>query len=455
MHVAVIGSGYVGLVAGACFAETGNDVMCVDVDERKIAKLKNSEVPIYEPGLEEMVRRNQAEGRLRFTTDLEEAVRASRVVFIAVGTPPGEDGSADLQHVLAVAKGIGRSMNGPKVVVTKSTVPVGTAEKVRTAVAGETELPFYICANPEFLKEGAAIDDFMKPDRVVIGVDSDEARECMAELYAPFTRQGGDRVLFMDIKSAEVTKYAANAMLATRISFMNQMALFCETVGADVMMVRNGIGSDQRIGRAFLYPGPGYGGSCFPKDVKAIIRTGQELGVDLDLLKSVETVNERQKRVLLEKAYRFIGGAEHRGAGEVGAAGADGDRPDLTGKTVGIWGLAFKAETDDMRESPAIPLVEGLLAAGARVQAHDPKAIESARAIFGDRVLYAADPYSAAHGADGLVIVTEWLPYRNPDFQRLRGLLRRPLVLDGRNLYQPDRMAQAGFEYHGIGRRCP
>jgi UDPglucose 6-dehydrogenase len=443
MHVAVIGSGYVGLVAGACFAETGNDVMCVDVDERKIAKLKNSEVPIYEPGLEDMVRRNQAEGRLRFTTDLDEAVRASRVVFIAVGTPPGEDGSADLQHVLAVAKGIGRHMDGPKVIVTKSTVPVGTAEKVRAAVAAETELPFYICANPEFLKEGAAIDDFMKPDRVVIGVDSAEARECMAELYAPFTRQGGDRVLFMDIKSAEVTKYAANAMLATRISFMNQMALFCETVGADVMMVRNGIGSDQRIGRAFLYPGPGYGGSCFPKDVKAIIRTGQELGVDLDLLKSVESVNERQKRVLLEKAYRFIGGAE------------DGDRPDLTGKTVGIWGLAFKAETDDMRESPAIPLVEGLLEAGARVQAHDPKAIESARAIFGDRVLYAADPYSAAYGADGLVIVTEWLPYRNPDFQRLRGLLRRPIVLDGRNLYQPDRMAQAGFEYHGIGRRCP
>jgi UDPglucose 6-dehydrogenase len=334
-------------------------------------------------------------------------------------------------------------MNDPKVVVTKSTVPVGTAEKVRAAVASQTDVPFYVCANPEFLKEGAAIDDFMKPDRVVIGVDSDEARECMAELYAPFTRQGGDRVLFMDIKSAEVTKYAANAMLATRISFMNQMAQFCETVGADVMMVRNGIGSDQRIGRAFLYPGPGYGGSCFPKDVKAIIRTGQELGVELDLLKSVEEVNERQKRVLLQKAYRFIGGAE------------DGERPDLTGKTVGIWGLAFKAETDDMRESPAIPLIEGLLEAGARVQAHDPKAIESAHAIFGDRVLYVADPYSAAHGADGLIVVTEWLPYRNPDFARLRGLLRRPLIIDGRNLYQPDRMAHAGFEYHGIGRRCP
>ncbi|HEU4698168.1 MAG TPA: UDP-glucose/GDP-mannose dehydrogenase family protein [Gemmatimonadales bacterium] len=451
MHVAVIGSGYVGLVAGACFAETGNDVVCVDVDERKIARLKNNEIPIYEPGLEDMVRRNQAEGRLRFTTDLREAVEQSRVVFIAVGTPPGEDGSADLQHVLAVAKGIGRAMNAPKVVVTKSTVPVGTAEKVRAAVASETDVPFHVCANPEFLKEGAAIDDFMKPDRVVIGVDSDEARECMAELYAPFTRQGGDRVLFMDIASAEVTKYAANAMLATRISFMNQLANFCETVGADIMMVRNGIGSDQRIGRAFLYPGPGYGGSCFPKDVKAIIRTAHERGVELDLLKSVEAVNERQKLVLLEKAYRFLGDD----AGANGGGNGDGRRPDLSGRTVGIWGLAFKAETDDMRESPAIPLVEGLLAAGARVQAHDPKAIESARAIFGDRVLYAADPYSAAHGADALVVVTEWLVYRNPDFVRLRGLLRRPLILDGRNLYQPDRMAHAGFEYHGIGRRCP
>ncbi len=435
MHVAVIGSGYVGLVAGTCFAETGNDVICVDKDERKIAMLKANQVPIYEPGLEEMVTRNQQQGRLSFTTDLPDAVRQSRVVFIAVGTPPGEDGSADLQHVLAVAREIGRSLDGPKVVVTKSTVPVGTAEKVRAAVASETDVPFYMCANPEFLKEGAAIDDFMKPDRVVIGVDSDVARTTMAELYEPFIRTG-DRLLFMDIPSAEVTKYAANAMLATRISFMNQIALFCEQVGADVTMVRHGIGSDQRIGRAFLYPGPGYGGSCFPKDVKALIRTAHELGLSLDLLDAVEAVNERQKRVLLQKTFRQLG-------------------EDLTGRTVGVWGLAFKAETDDMRESPAIPLVEGLLRAGARVQAHDPKATDQARLVLGDRVLYAADPYSAAHGADALVVVTEWLMYRNPDFERLRQLLRRPLLIDGRNLYEPERMASLGFEYHGIGRRCP
>jgi UDPglucose 6-dehydrogenase len=433
MHVAVIGSGYVGLVAGACLAETGNDVTCVDVDAEKIARLQRNEIPIYEPGLEPMIKRNQEEGRLTFTTDVGAGVRSARVILIAVGTPPGEDGSADLRHVLAVAREVGRHMNNPKVVVTKSTVPVGTAEKVRAAVRSQTDIPFAICSNPEFLKEGAAIDDFMKPDRVVIGVDNEEAKEVMGELYAPFTRQGGNRILFMDIASAEVTKYAANAMLATRISFMNQMALFCELVGADVNEVRLGIGSDQRIGRAFLYPGPGYGGSCFPKDVKALIRTSDELGLSLEVLKAVEQVNECQKRVVLEKALRYLG-------------------PDLTGKIVGIWGLAFKAETDDMRESPAIPLVEGLLAAGARVQTHDPKATDSARLIFGDRVMYAADPYSAAHGADALAVMTEWLVYRNPDFERVRKLVRRPLLIDGRNLYDPDRMATLGFEYHGIGR---
>ena len=433
MHVAVIGSGYVGLVAGACFAETGNDVVCVDVDAEKIARLQRNEVPIYEPGLEPMVRRNQEEGRLTFTTDIGEAIRSSRVIFIAVGTPPGEDGSADLKHVLAVARQIGRHMNEPKIVVTKSTVPVGTAEKVRAAVKAETEVPFAVCSNPEFLKEGAAIEDFMKPDRVVVGVDDDGAREVMGELYAPFTRQGGNRVLFMDIASAEVTKYAANAMLATRISFMNQIALFCELVGADVNHVRLGIGSDQRIGRAFLYPGPGYGGSCFPKDVKALIRTSDDLGLSLDVLKAVEEVNECQKRVVLQKTLRYLG-------------------QDLSGKIIGLWGLAFKAETDDMRESPTIPLIDGLLAAGARVQTHDPKATDSARAIFGDRVMYAADPYSAAHGADALVVMTEWLVYRNPDFERVRKLVRRPLLIDGRNLYDPERMATLGFEYHGIGR---
>ena len=433
MHVAVIGSGYVGLVAGACLAETGNDVTCVDVDADKIARLQRNEVPIYEPGLEPMVKRNQEEGRLTFTTDVGAAVRSSRVIFIAVGTPPGEDGSADLKHVLAVARAVGRNMNEPKIVVTKSTVPVGTAEKVRAAVKAETEIPFAVCSNPEFLKEGAAIEDFMKPDRVVVGVDNDEAREVMGELYAPFTRQGGNRVLFMDIASAEVTKYAANAMLATRISFMNQIALFCELVGADVNNVRLGIGSDQRIGRAFLYPGPGYGGSCFPKDVKALIRTSDELGLSLDVLKAVEEVNECQKRVVLQKTLRYLG-------------------QDLTGKIVGLWGLAFKAETDDMRESPTIPLIDGLLAAGARVQTHDPKATDSARAIFGDRVMYAADPYSAAHRADALLVMTEWLVYRNPDFERVRKLVRRPLLIDGRNLYDPERMASLGFEYHGIGR---
>ncbi|MFL5489974.1 MAG: UDP-glucose dehydrogenase family protein [Gemmatimonadales bacterium] len=433
MHVAVIGSGYVGLVAGACLAETGNDVTCVDVDAEKIARLQRNEIPIYEPGLEPMVKRNQDEGRLTFTTDLGSAVRSSRVIFIAVGTPPGEDGSADLKHVLAVAHAVGRNMNDPKIVVTKSTVPVGTAEKVRAAIRAETDIPFSVCSNPEFLKEGAAIEDFMKPDRVVIGVDNDEAKEVMEELYAPFTRQGGNRILFMDIASAEVTKYAANAMLATRISFMNQMALFCELVGADVNHVRLGIGSDQRIGRAFLYPGPGYGGSCFPKDVKALIRTSEDLGLSLDVLKAVEHVNECQKQIVLQKTLRYLG-------------------QDLTGKSVGIWGLAFKAETDDMRESPAIPVIEGLLAAGARVQTHDPKATDSARLIFGDRLMYAADPYSAAHGVDALLVLTEWLVYRNPDFDRVRKLVRRPLLIDGRNLYDPDRMAALGFDYHGIGR---
>jgi UDPglucose 6-dehydrogenase len=433
MHVAVIGSGYVGLVAGACLAETGNDVTCVDVDVEKIARLQRNEIPIYEPGLEPMVKRNQEERRLTFTTDLASAVRSSRVILIAVGTPPGEDGSADLKHVLAVARSVGRHMNEPKIVVTKSTVPVGTAEKVRAAIRAETDLPFSVCSNPEFLKEGAAIEDFMKPDRVVIGVDNEEAKEVMGELYAPFTRQGGNRVLFMDIASAEVTKYAANAMLATRISFMNQMALFCELVGADVNHVRLGIGSDQRIGRAFLYPGPGYGGSCFPKDVKALIRTSEDLGLSLDVLKAVEQVNQCQKQVVLRKTLRHLG-------------------QDLSGKSIGIWGLAFKAETDDMRESPAIPVIEGLLDAGARVQTHDPKATDSARMIFGDRVMYAADPYSAAHGVDALLVMTEWLVYRNPDFERVRKLVRRPLLIDGRNLYDPERMATLGFEYHGIGR---
>ncbi len=433
MNLAVVGSGYVGLVAGACFAETGNTVRCVDVDAAKIARLKANDIPIYEPGLEAMVRRNQSEGRLRFSTDLAEAVRASRVIFIAVGTPPGEDGSADLQHVLDVARGIGRAMDGPRIVATKSTVPVGTAQLVREAIAAETSHPAYVCSNPEFLKEGAAIDDFMKPDRIVVGTDSDEAREVLGQLYSPFVRTGNP-ILFMDVASAEVTKYAANAMLATRISFINHMAEFCELAGADVSDVRRGIGSDRRIGPAFLFPGPGYGGSCFPKDVKALIHSARKLGMEPELLEAVEEVNRRQKLVLLEKTRKALGGS-------------------LTDRAVAIWGLAFKAETDDMRESPCIPLIEGLLKEGATVAAHDPKALEVARGVFGKRVRLADDCYEAVRGADALVIVTEWLMYRNPDFDRLRADMRQPVLIDGRNLFEPARMARMGFSYDAIGRR--
>ena len=432
MRVTVIGSGYVGLVAGACFAETGNDVVCADVDAGKIARLKRNELPIYEPGLEPLVRRNQEEGRLAFTTDIGAAVERAQVVFIAVGTPEGEDGSADLRHVLDVAPVIGRHMKVPIVVATKSTVPVGTAERVRQAIKAETDVPFSICANPEFLKEGAAVEDFMHPDRVVIGVEDDHARQVMAELYGPFFRKS-DRILFMDIPSAEVTKYAANAMLATRISFMNQIANLCERVGADVTHVRRGIGTDQRIGPAFLFPGPGYGGACFPKDVKALIRTAHDAGAPTDLLEAVESVNLRQKQVLLDKVAAAFGGI-------------------LEGKTVGLWGLAFKAETDDIRESPALPLIEGLLARGARVQAHDPHAMENARKRFGDRITCAGDPYAAAHGADALVVATEWLVYRNPDFERLRGEMAGRVLIDGRNLYDAARMRALGFAYASIGR---
>lgn len=432
MKVTVIGSGYVGLVAGACLAETGNEVVCADVDQEKVRRLSHNDIPIYEPGLEPMVARNQAEGRLRFTTDLRQAVEHGRVIFIAVGTPPDGDGNADLKQVLGVAQTIGKFMNGSKIVVTKSTVPVGTAERVRTAIKAETKHPFELCSNPEFLKEGAAIEDFMKPDRVVLGIDSEEARETMDALYAPFVRTGNP-ILFMDIASAEVTKYAANAMLATRISFMNQIADFCERVGADVGLVRRGIGTDRRIGTAFLFPGPGYGGSCFPKDVKALIGTARRLGMEPSLLDAVEAVNERQKRLLLERVQRRLG-------------------PSLQGRQIAVWGLSFKAETDDMRESPSLPLVQGILDAGGKVRAHDPKAIPAARGLFGDRVSYANDPYEAIDGADALVVVTEWLVYRNPDFERVKQLLRTPLVFDGRNLYQPELMQRLGFEYYSIGR---
>lgn len=436
MRLAVIGSGYVGLVAGACFAETGNDVICVDADGNKVARLRRNEIPIHEPGLEPMVRRNQDAGRLRFTHRLEEAVEHARVIFIAVGTPPMENGSADLSHVLDVARDLARLIREPSVVVTKSTVPVGTAQKVAAVLGENSDVAIEVCANPEFLKEGAAVDDFMRPDRVVVGTEHEPTRELMRELYAPFTRQGGERLIFMDPASAELTKYASNAMLATRISFMNQIAGFCEAVGADVHRVRQGIGADHRIGRAFLYPGPGYGGSCFPKDVKALRHSGEERGVPMDLLAAVEAVNERQKQVLLEKVRRFAG-------------------PDLAGKVVAVWGLAFKAETDDVRESPALAVVQGLLDDGATVRAHDPHAMEAARQVFGDRIEYSADPYEAATGADALLVVTEWLLFRTPDFDRLGRLMRRRLIIDGRNLYEPDRLEGLGFEYHGIGRRQP
>ena len=431
MKVAIVGTGYVGLVVGACLAETGNDVVCADVDASKINALKQNKIPIYEPGLEPMVVRNQREGRLSFTTDVAHAVEISEVVFIAVGTPPDEDGSADLQHVLAVARTIGQHMNTSKLVVTKSTVPVGTAEKVRAEIARHTTTPFHVCSNPEFLKEGAAVDDFMKPDRVVVGVDSDHAAKVIEDLYAPFVRTGNPLIV-MDIPSAEMTKYAANAMLATRISFMNQIARLCEAVGANVTHVRRGIGSDRRIGQAFLFPGPGYGGSCFPKDVKALIRTAFENEVALDVLQAVEDANDAQKHVLFEKLKRHLG--------------------DLRDKTVAVWGLAFKAETDDVRESPALVLVEALLCEGVKVQVHDPAAMKTAARHLGSRVKYAEHAYDALSGAHALAVVTEWLEYRNPDFARMKQLLAQPLIVDGRNLYDPVKLGRLGFTYDSIGR---
>jgi UDPglucose 6-dehydrogenase len=431
MNITVVGTGYVGLVVGACLAETGNDVVCADVDERKIGMLLRNEIPIYEPGLEALVERNQKQGRLAFTTDVPGAIGKAEVIFIAVGTPPDEDGSADLRHVLNVADSIGRHMTREIVVVTKSTVPVGTAAKVQSAVARHAKLPFHMCSNPEFLKEGAAVDDFLKPDRVVLGVDSDHARSVMAELYAPFVRTGKP-IIFMDIASAEMTKYAANAMLATRISFMNEVANLCEKVGADVDLVRKGIGSDNRIGPSFLFPGPGYGGSCFPKDVKALV-TAKEFGATLSVLDAVEDANERQKGRLYEKLARAFGGP-------------------LRGARVAVWGLAFKPNTDDMREAPALVLIEQLLQDGASVAVHDPAAMHEAKHKLGDRVTYAETNYGALEGADALVIVTDWNEYRHPDFSRIKAALRRPIVIDGRNLYSAAKMRGLGFTYDSIGR---
>ncbi len=433
MNVTVVGSGYVGLVVGACLAETGNRVVCADIDERKIDLLNGGQSPIYEPGLDRLLQRNLAEGRMRFTTDVAEAVRSGLVVFIAVGTPPDEDGSADLKHVLAVASVIGQNMVDEKVVITKSTVPVGTASKVRSEIEKHTDGTFHVCSNPEFLKEGAAIDDFMRPDRVVCGIESEEARPILEELYEPFVRSGNP-LIFMDIASAELTKYAANAMLATRISFMNQVAALCEAAGADINMVRRGVGSDPRIGASFLYAGAGYGGSCFPKDVRALIRTGEEMNVDLSILKEVHETNARQKRVLGQKIRARFG-------------------DDLSGRSFAVWGLAFKPETDDMREAASVTLIEELLEGGATVTAHDPVAMDVAREWYlGDRIEYAGDEYAALAGADALIVITEWLQYRRPDWQRIKVALAAPIVFDGRNLYDPARMRRYGFEYYPIGR---
>jgi UDPglucose 6-dehydrogenase len=433
MKLTVIGSGYVGLVAGACFAEAGNQVICMDVDDKKIANLKKGIIPIYEPGLEGLVERNYKLERLTFTTTMKDAVQLSDILFIAVGTPPDEDGSADLSHVLSVAKAIGQHMNGYKIVVNKSTVPVGTADKVREAIATETELPFDVVSNPEFLKEGAAIDDFMYPDRVVIGTRNPKVGEIMKELYGPFVRTGNP-ILVMDEHSAEVTKYAANSLLATKISFINEIANLCDRVGADVEMVRRGIGSDKRIGHSFIFPGMGYGGSCFPKDVKAIIYTARQNGYQLRVLEAVEAANDAQKTILLPKIDAHFNGK-------------------LKGLTLALWGLSFKPRTDDMREAPAIPLIDALHERGVNLHAHDPAALlEAERLGLNHKVKLFENNYEALHGADGLVIVTEWLDYREPDFDRIRKALKTPVIFDGRNIYNPAKIRDLGFAYYAIGR---
>jgi len=442
MRITMIGTGYVGLVTGACFAEVGNDVLCLDLDANKIRTLEEGGMPIHEPGLQPMVARNRAAGRLRFTTDVAEAVAHGRLLFIAVGTPPDEDGSADLRHVVAAARSIGLHMTEPKIVVDKSTVPVGTADLVRKAIAEVlaergADIGYDVVSNPEFLKEGAAVEDFMRPDRVVIGSDSDEATRTMRSLYAPFQRNH-ERLIVMDVRSAELTKYAANAMLATRISFMNELANLAERVGADIEQVRRGIGSDSRIGFSFLYAGAGYGGSCFPKDVNALIRTAADHGLALEVSAAVERVNEFQKHVLGTKIVQRFG-------------------EDLSGRRFAVWGLAFKPNTDDMREAPSRVLIHALLARGAQVSAYDPVAINEARRVFGDepRICYADSPMAALADADALAIVTEWKEFRSPDFDAIRAALKTPAIFDGRNLYEPADVVAAGLEYYPMGRRVP
>lgn len=439
MKVTVVGSGYVGLVTGACFAEMGNDVYCVDIDQNKIDNLKKGILPIYEPGLEEIVKRNYSGGRLRFTTDIKEGLDDSLFMFIAVGTPPDEDGSADLQHVLAVARDIGRKMERYVIIVNKSTVPVGTADKVRETVReellkrGRGELEFDVVSNPEFLKEGAAIEDFMRPDRIIVGTDNVRTGELIKELYAPFVRNGHP-IFIMGVRSAELTKYAANAMLATRISFMNELSRLCEISGADIESIREGIGSDTRIGMPFLYAGLGYGGSCFPKDVKALIQTSREFGLEAKVLKAVEEINHEQRFRFAEKVKKHFGG-------------------DLKGKTFAVWGLSFKPQTDDMREAPAIDIITVLRDAGAGFRAHDPVAMEVAKSIIGEKgVTYVSNYYDALEGADALLLLTEWNQFRRPDYERMKSLLKQPLIFDGRNQYDPAKMKELGFTYYCIGR---
>ncbi len=439
MKVTVIGTGYVGLVSGTCLAEVGNNVVCVDIDQSKIDMLNNGEIPIYEPGLEDLVKKNVAAGRLSFSSDIKAGVDYGSILFIAVGTPPDEDGSADLKHVLAVASDIGKHMNNFRVVVTKSTVPVGTADKVRAAVSNALQekgasTEFSVVSNPEFLKEGAAVEDFLKPDRIVVGADDDRAIDIMRELYAPFNRNH-ERIIVMDIRSAEMTKYAANAMLATKISFMNEMANLAELLGADIENVRHGIGADPRIGYYFIYPGCGYGGSCFPKDVQALHRTAKAVGYDAQILGAVEAVNERQKSVLVDKIVKRFG-------------------DDLQGKKFAVWGLAFKPETDDMREAPSRTIMEALWQRGATIAAYDPVAEEEVEQIYGNRddLTLVADPYDALDDANGLIVATEWKVFRSPDLDSMMIKMKTPVIFDGRNIFQPATIRKAGFEYFGIGR---
>jgi|TARA_B110000285_G_scaffold225397_1_gene283589 UDPglucose 6-dehydrogenase len=432
MKIAVVGTGYVGLVTGTCLAETGNTVICVDIDEKKVNKMKNGQIPIYEPGLEVLFKRNIEQKRLSFTTNLKEAVNQAKIIFLALPTPPGEDGSADLSYILGVAEDLGKIITEYKVVIDKSTVPVGTAEKVNAAISKNTNLDFDVVSNPEFLREGFAVEDFMKPDRVVIGTSSKKAQKVMDELYKPYVRQGNP-IIFMDEKSAELTKYAANSFLATKISFMNEIANLCELVGADVDQVRTGIGSDTRIGKRFLFPGIGYGGSCFPKDVQALVKSAKEVGYTFSILDSVMEVNQKQKTVMVPKIKNYFKG-------------------DLKGKKIALWGLAFKPNTDDIREAPALYNIDELTKLGAEIVAYDPEAMDNAKALIGEKIKYASNQYDAVKNADALLIATEWSVFRNPDFEKISELMNDNVIFDGRNLFEVSHMNEVGFTYFSIGR---